>query len=320
MVSPLFFYGDAHEQNASGLSEFVVAPDMEGHRVDFALSRLMGISRGFAQKLIKVGNVSLSSVKRIKPSVKVSCGDILEVNVPPVETLDLEPQDVPFDVAYEDKDVIVVNKPAGLVVHPSPGHWSGTLVHGLLYRFPDIGNMNGVKRPGIVHRLDATTSGLMVVARNGLAQEGLFRDFKERRVFKEYLALCYGSLPSNRGSINYPIARDPYNRMRMAVFEDGREARTDYSVLWARNNFSFVRCRLHSGRTHQIRVHLSALRCPLVGDRLYAPSRISPFGENRVFLHSWRLSFKHPRTGKEMYFRSPLPQELVDFLQEILHR
>ncbi|MCE5202448.1 MAG: RluA family pseudouridine synthase [Synergistaceae bacterium] len=316
-TSSLFFYGDEGAAGDVAVQQsFTVAGDMAGHRIDFVLSRAMGISRGFSQKLIKEGRVSLVPERRIKPSIKAAEGDVMNVTVPPPEVLDLEPEDVPFDVIWHDDDIIVVNKPAGLVVHPAPGHWSGTLVHGLLYRFPDMGNLNGVRRPGIVHRLDATTSGLMVVARNGLAQEGLFRDFKSRRVEKEYLALCYGTPPSKEGVIRYPVGRDPYNRLRMAVVDDGRDAWTDYSVIWSKNGYSFVRCRLHTGRTHQIRVHMRAINCPLVGDRLYAPSQKSPFGEERIFLHSWRLAFVHPRTAAKMEFRVPLPRELGDFLKE----
>lgn len=295
----------------------MIGAELDAHRLDFAVSRLLGVSRGYAQKLIKEGHASLAPGRRVKPSVKVAVGDSIEVEIPPAETLDLEPQDVAFETVYDDADVIVVDKPAGLVVHPAPGHWSGTLVHGLLFRYPDLGTLNGVRRPGIVHRLDATTSGLMVVARNGLAQEGLFRDFKARRIRKEYLALCYGQTPALRGSVKYPIDRDPYNRLRMACVEDGREAWTDYERLWSVNDYSLVKCTLHSGRTHQIRVHMQAVRCPLVGDRLYAPSRRSPFGPERIFLHSWKLGFKHPRTGDDMFFTRPLPPELSGFLREI---
>ena len=295
----------------------MIGAELDAHRLDFAVSRLLGVSRGYAQKLIKEGHASLVPERRVKPSVKVAVGDLIEVEIPPAETLDLEPQDVAFETVYDDADVIVVDKPAGLVVHPAPGHWSGTLVHGLLFRYPDLGTLNGVRRPGIVHRLDATTSGLMVVARNGLAQEGLFRDFKARRIRKEYLALCYGKTPALRGSVKYPIDRDPYNRLRMACVEGGREAWTDYERLWSVNDYSLVKCTLHSGRTHQIRVHMQAVRCPLVGDRLYAPSRRSPFGPERIFLHSWKLGFKHPRTGDDMFFTRPLPPELSGFLREI---
>lgn len=296
---------------------FAIDGELDGHRLDYALSRLMGVSRNFSQKLIKEGNVSLTPERRVKPSIKVASGDVMRVVVPPVETLDLEPEDVPFDVVFSDNDVIVVNKPAGLVVHPAPGHWSHTLVHGLLFRFPDMGSLNGVQRPGIVHRLDSTTSGLMVVARNGLAQEGLFRDFKARRVEKEYIALCYGAPKSKRGEVRYPIGRDPYNRLRMAVTEDGRDAWTDFNVLWSANDYSLIVCRLHTGRTHQIRVHMAAVGCPLVGDALYAPSRKSPFGAERVFLHSWKLAFRHPRSGEQLRFMAPLPLALADFLADI---
>lgn len=311
--------GEVDVAAPSSIQEFSVGETLCGHRLDFAVSRLMGVSRAYSQKLIKEGSVDISPHRRIKPSIKVSGGDVLSICVPPVETLDLEPQDVPFETVYEDRDVIVVNKPAGVVVHPAPGHWNGTLVHGLLFKFPDLGALNGVQRPGIVHRLDSTTSGLMVVARNGLAQEGLFNDFKERRIKKEYLALCYGIPPANSGSIKYPIGRDPYNRLRMACTEDGRDSWTDYEIIWSEGGYSLVRCRLHSGRTHQIRVHMQAVRCPLVGDRLYAPSRISPFGAERIFLHSWKLGFKHPRTRETMEFTCPLPRELSGFLKTLRH-
>ena len=320
-TSSLFFYGEENApEKESETQRFVVSDEMDGHRLDFVLSRFLGISRGFSQKLIKEGRTELSPERRIKPSIKVAQGDLISVIVPPVETLDLEPEDVPFETVYSDNDIIVVNKPAGLVVHPAPGHWTGTLVHGLLYRFPDMGSLNGVNRPGIVHRLDATTSGLMVVARNGLAQEGLFRDFKARRVEKEYLALCWGTPPSPKGEIRYPIGRDPYNKIKMAVTEDGRDAWTDYETIWSRNGHSLIKCRLHTGRTHQIRVHMAAIKCPLVGDKTYTPARPSPFKEDRVFLHSWKLSFEHPRSKERMNFRAPLAPELSAVLADILGR
>ncbi|NLD06276.1 MAG: RluA family pseudouridine synthase [Synergistaceae bacterium] len=317
-TSSLFFYAeDRLGKNDSETQRFTVSDEMDGHRLDFVVSRYLGISRGFSQKLIKEGKTELIPERRIKPSIKVTTGDIISVTVPPVETLDLEPEDVPFETVYSDNDIIVVNKPAGLVVHPAPGHWTGTLVHGLLYRFPEMGSLNGVNRPGIVHRLDATTSGLMVVARNGLAQEGLFRDFKARRVEKEYLALCWGTPPSIKGEIRYPVGRDPYNKIRMAVTEDGRDAWTDYETIWSKNGYSLIKCRLHTGRTHQIRVHMAAIKCPLVGDKTYAPSRTTPFTEPRVFLHSWKLSFEHPRSKERMKFRVALAHELSSLLQEV---
>lgn len=302
------------------IQNFTVDGGLDGHRLDFAVSRLLGLSRGFAQKIIKAGGVELIPPRRIKSSLKVESGDMLKVQVPPHDELELEAENIAFEVLYSDQDLAVINKPAGLVVHPAPGHWTGTLVHGLLYKFPDLGVMNGVKRPGIVHRLDATTSGLMVVAKNGLAQESLCHEFKERRVNKEYLALCWGTPPRKSGSIDLPIARDPYNRLRMAAVEDGRDSKTDYQTLWSNGGYSLLRCVLHSGRTHQIRVHMQAIRCPLVGDTLYAPGRKSPFDEKRIFLHAWKLAFTHPRTRQRMSFNCPLPNDLTSFLRDILSK
>lgn len=301
-------------------TKFLVTEEMKEHRLDYFVSRELGISRKFAQTLIKDANVRTIPERRIKPSIKVKVDEEIIITLPPIEELDLEPEDVAFEVIYFDNDIIVINKPAGLVVHPAPGHWTGTLVHGLLFRFPDMGCLNGVKRPGIVHRLDSTTSGLMVIARNGLAQEALFRDFRDRRIYKEYIALCHGIPSAKEGIIKYPIGRDPYNRTRMAITDDGRDAWTDYSVIWSKLNYSLVRCLLHTGRTHQIRVHMASIRCPLVGDRLYCPNKVSSFGSERVFLHAWKLKFKHPRTGEEMSFLQPIPSELSLFLKGIVDK
>jgi 23S rRNA pseudouridine1911/1915/1917 synthase len=319
-ASSPFFSADDDLEKSADVRTFDVSGDMEGHRLDFFVSRSLGISRNSAQALIRQGAVSLSSEERVKPSVKVPAGARVSVMMPEAPEVKLEPEDVPFEVVYSDGDIIVVNKPAGLIVHPAPGYGSGTLVNGLLFRFPDLVSGKELHRPGIVHRLDRTTSGLMVVARNGLAMEFLFKDFKMRRVGKEYLALCMGKPKRERGSVSLPIGRDPSNRTRMTVIESGRPSLTDYRVIWSFNGFSLVRCTLHSGRMHQIRVHMKALNCPLVGDRVYAPNARSPFKEERIFLHSWRLSFTHPRTRKRMEFRSVLPPELTAYLREVLSK
>lgn len=303
--------------SASSLFEFSVSEDLDGHRLDYAVSRELGLSRNYSQHLIKQARVTLKNAQRVKPSLKLRLGDSITVNVPPPEKLDLEPEDIDFGVVYSDDDIIIVDKPAGLVVHPAPGHWRGTLVHGLLFRFPELGSMNGVERPGIVHRLDATTSGLMVVARNGLAQERLWADFKERRVSKTYLALAHGTPKKRTFRVDLPIARDPVVGTRMTVAEWGRPSVTDFETLWSRCGASLMMCRLHTGRTHQIRVHLKAIGHPLVGDALYAPKRYSPFDPPRVFLHSWKLGIKHPRSGEEMTFCSHLPRELIDAINAI---
>jgi 23S rRNA pseudouridine1911/1915/1917 synthase len=294
----------------------VVTPDLSCHRLDYAVSRELGVSRAYAQNIIKSGLVKHSAGRRIKPSIRTEENEHYEIKLPPPEKLDLEPENVPFGVVYSDDDIIVVDKPAGLVVHPAPGHFHGTLVHGLLYRFPEFGNMNGVMRPGIVHRLDATTSGLMVVARRGLAMEKLYAEFKARRVDKTYLFLCNGTPKDRKARIDVPIGRDAGGK-RMTVREDGRAAVTDYEIFWSGEEYSFGKCVIHTGRTHQIRVHMKAIGCPLVGDALYAPSRCSPFAGNRVFLHSWRLSFTHPTSGDRVSYRSFIPGDLANLLTGI---
>lgn len=303
--------------SASSMYQFTVTPDLSSHRLDYAVSRELGISRAYAQKLIKEGRVTSEPEKRIKPSIKIELNEKYFIDVPLPEKLDLEPEDVTFEVVYSDEDVIVVDKPAGLVVHPAPGHRHGTLVHGLLYRFPELGNINGVERPGIVHRLDATTSGLMVVARNGLAQEKLWAEFKARRVLKRYLALCCGVPKKARARIDIPIGRDRNNRFRMAACGDGREAVTDYETIWSSNGFSLVSCSIITGRTHQIRVHMKSIGCPLVGDTLYAPKNKNPFESQRVFLHSWKLCFSNPRDGRPMPFTSFIPPDLTGLLRSL---
>ncbi|MDR2136674.1 MAG: RluA family pseudouridine synthase, partial [Synergistaceae bacterium] len=211
-------------------------------------------------------------------------------------------------------DLLVIDKPAGLVVHPAPGHWKGTLVHGLLWRYPDLGPFNNVRRPGIVHRLDATTSGLMLVARGQRAMELLQKDFKARTIEKTYLALARGSFNRREGVLEGPIGRHSANRLKMAVTEGGRPSITEYRVLWEKDGYSFVVCKLLTGRTHQIRVHMAAAGHPLAGDSLYGtvPKKDAL---HRVFLHSWKLGFLHPVSGRKLSFTCPLPEELRTFLK-----
>jgi len=244
----------------------------------------------------------------------------ITVRVLPRPVQDIIPEPVDFIIVYADADILVVDKPSGLIVHPSPGHWSGTLVHGLLYRFPEIGDYGVPERPGIVHRLDGSTSGLMVVSRNERSHELLSRAFQERRVQKEYIALVWGSPKKHEGTIDLPIGRDSKNRYRMSVTPSGKYAVTNYKVLWNRKGMSLVKCSILTGRTHQIRVHMKHIGCPLVGDHLYAPKRKTPLLLERVFLHSWLFSFPHPIDGRIMRFRSFLPPELVGFLKAAFPR
>lgn len=305
---------DATREEAS-VETVTIAEENAGQRLDLVLSGDLGLTRSFVQKMIREGAVRLEGDgKRIKAGLKVRQGQLFHIEIPPVQTLDLEPEPVPFGVVYEDSDLLVIEKPGGIVVHPAPGHRTGTLVHGLLHRFPDIGCFNGVQRPGIVHRLDRGTSGLMVVARTPAASDALIDLFRRRAILKEYIALGWGVPDSVSAEIDVPIGRDPQNRLRMAAVPWGKPARTRYRVLWSTEKWSLFRCRLLTGRTHQIRVHLRLVGCPLVGDRLYAPGRSSPFPEERFFLHSWRLGFIHPRTGKELQFTCPLPDDLKALL------
>lgn len=297
----------------------------EGSRADVVISKFLGLSRSFVQRLIKEGLVHLAISRRIKSSYKVKSGDLLTVEIPPPRPSDIVPEPVDFSLIYEDKHIIVLDKPAGIVVHPSPGHWRGTLVHGLLHRFPDIGSINDVIRPGIVHRLDSTTSGLMVVARDVESLHSLQISFQERLVNKVYLALACGRSISDKVSVRVPIGRDDKNRYRMSVDPNGKESWTDVEPFWNIPPYSFLSCRLHTGRTHQIRVHLRHLGAPLVGDTLYGFKRIKQgkaektLGD-RVFLHAWKLSFPHPVTGQTMSFRSPLPSDLTLSLKELLSK
>lgn len=308
------------DSSTEKIYNLVVSDELVGERLDVFLACKLDKTRSQVQFLISDGKVSIEGQKKAKSSMIVRPQMVVSVRVQPKPVQDLVPEPISLDIFYADDDLVVVNKPSGLIVHPAPGHWSGTLVHGLLHRFPEIGEFGGPERPGIVHRLDGSTSGLMVVSRNERAHDLLSKAFQERRVQKEYLALVWGSPKNPEGTVDLPIGRDPKNRYRMAVTASGRRSVTGYTLLWRRKGFSLVRCSLMTGRTHQIRVHMKHLGCPIVGDQLYAPRRKMPFGLERVFLHSWMLAFSHPVDGSPMRFRAPLPPELVDFLQKAFSR
>jgi 23S rRNA pseudouridine1911/1915/1917 synthase len=289
-------------------------------RLDVLISRHLGVTRAFAQKLVRENRVNIEApgsprFLKIKPSRKIAAGESVAVSLPPPETLEIEPEDVPFQVVYEDSYLLVLDKPAGVVVHPAPGHWRGTLVHGLLFRYPGLGPFNNVARPGIVHRLDATTSGLMLVAREQKTMESLQKAFETRTVGKHYLALVHNPFNPLRGTLEGPVGRHPQNRLKMAVVQGGRPSATEYRVLWNRADYAFVVCKLLTGRTHQIRVHMSAAGHPIVGDVLYGAKGLPGF--DRVFLHSWRLTFTHPQTNQTLTFTRPLPDELKQRLMKL---
>jgi 23S rRNA pseudouridine1911/1915/1917 synthase len=260
-----------------------------------------------------------------KPSYKLEAGETVEIKIPPPPLPGVEAENIPLDILYQDADVAVVNKPAGMIVHPGAGADSGTLVAALLHRFDGgkgLSMVGGPLRPGIVHRIDKGTSGALLIARTDMAHLKLVEDFRERRIQKTYVALLHGKLKGESGRIELPISRDIRRRSRMtARRREGREARTDWKIRMRVGNFSLIEADLHTGRTHQIRVHFSALGCPVVGDTVYGAPRQERVGNElmpvleRNFLHAARIAFMHPRSGKRIECRAPLPSELVLYVQ-----
>jgi 23S rRNA pseudouridine1911/1915/1917 synthase len=300
------------------MSEVFVIPDsVAGDRIDRALALLTGWSRAEVQSLL-TDELVLVGGHAVAKSHRVSTGDIIELlggPVPPAPPVG-EPVDV--DIRYVDDHVVVVNKPAGLIVHPGSGHGSGTLVHGLLYRFPEIAGVGDPFRPGIVHRLDRDTSGLLMIARTASAYESLVSQLGDRSVERVYDALVWGIPASSRGVIDAPIGRNAHRRTRMAVRDDGRDARTQYQVTrsWRRPEIAALECRLETGRTHQIRVHLAAIGHPVVGDATYGGYREN-VSLTRPFLHARVLGFAHPQHGEWIRVEEPLPAELVTVLDTL---
>ncbi len=294
----------------------LVVPVGAGGRVDRVASDLSGLSRSRIQRLITEGRVRAGGAP-VRARDSVGPGDVLEVDVPPAEPTTIEPEAIPLDVVFEDADVLVVNKPWGLVVHPSAGHASGTLVNALLARDTAYGGIAGVQRPGIVHRLDRDTSGLIMVAKTDAAQSSLMAQLKARRVKKTYLALVQGTVQAGAGRIEAPIGRDPKNRMRMAVVSDGRPSVTGYRVRERFAEWTLLELDLVTGRTHQIRVHLAALGHPVAGDPVYGTgtSRRGPDALERLFLHAWRLTFATPSTGDLVRLEAGLPDVLEAVLE-----
>lgn len=278
-------------------------------RVDRYLAGLIdGYSREAVKSLIEKGAVLVNG-SPVKPSHPLKAGDLVSVDVPDAAVLDVEPEDIPLNVVFEDGDVIVVDKPQGLGVHPAPGMWNGTLVNALLYRKCGLSAINGIVRPGIVHRIDKDTSGLLIIAKNDTAHRSLARQFELHTIDREYAAAAHGVFRQAHVTIDAPIGRNPRNRKKMAVVPSGgRRAVTHAAVQTQYTHFAFVACRLETGRTHQIRVHLSHLGHPVIGDPLYGKSASldKPFAGQ--VLHARLLGFSHPSTGERMIFTSPLPE------------
>jgi 23S rRNA pseudouridine1911/1915/1917 synthase len=306
-----------------------IGPDHAGLRLDaFLASQLENWSRARLQKLIENEDILVNG-KVAKPSYKLREHDEIEVELPPPATTGFAPENIPIDIVYEDETLLVVNKPAGLVVHPAAGTPSGTLANALAYHFQQLPDAGTGLRPGIVHRLDRDTSGLLVVAKTESALENLSDQFRDRTVFKSYVALVHGRVQSNSGRIDQPIARDPSNRTRMAVVRGGRNSLTLYRVRRTYDRFTLLDVELKTGRTHQIRVHLAWLKHPVVGDETYAAGRDNTIPDpqlrarirslNRQFLHAEKLGFVHPATKEIVRFESALPADLSDFLGQLEH-
>ena len=318
--------------SGGGTFLFNIGGEEQGLRLDhFLVSKSMALSRSRIQELIRKGSIRVNRAAS-RPSYRVRTGDHISVSIPPLLPPALQPEPVSFAVVYEDTSVIVVDKPAGLVVHPAPGHATGTLVHGLLWHCGDLSGIGGVTRPGIVHRLDKDTSGLMVVAKNDHAHAALARQFKAGEIRKEYRTLVHGRLKETKGMIDAPIARHSRKRKEMAVVQDrGKQAITVWWLLESfEAGFSFLRVAIKTGRTHQIRVHFSHLGHPVVGDLVYGygkrwwkghplQKRGTTVFPQRQMLHAKSLGFHHPKSGRFMQFDADLPDDFRDMLESLRH-
>ena len=284
----------------------------------FILAQHPDFSRSRIEGLVKAGYVTVNGVVAAKAGQKVAEDDEVVVEIPPPVPAVPEPEDIPLDVVYEDDDIVVVNKPAGLVVHPAPGHYTGTLVNALLHHCPNLAGIGGVARPGIVHRLDQDTSGLIVVAKSQPAMDGLVKAFASHvNVEKTYLAICHGRPSLDAGRIENLIGRHPVDRKRMAIVErNGKRAVTNWQVVRG-GRISLIRCVIETGRTHQIRVHMASLGCPVIGDKVYGKSaldkRLDPVPQ-RQMLHAWRLVLWHPVKNEKMTFEAPLPDDFREYV------
>ena len=274
-------------------------------------------TRSYLQKLIKDGEVTVNG-KNVKTGYQLSKGDEVSVNIPEPKELDVEPQKMNLDIVYEDDDVILVNKPKGMVVHPAPGHTTDTLVNGLLYHCKDnLSGINGVARPGIVHRIDRDTTGILIVCKNDMSHNSIAAQLKEHSINRRYRALVHGNLKDDTGTVEGPIGRHPIDRKKMAINEkNGKPAVTHYTVLERFGNYTLIECKLETGRTHQIRVHMTSIGHPLVGDEVYGPAKC-PFKLQGQCLHAMILGFVHPRTGEYMEFSADLPEYFEDLLRKL---
>lgn len=297
--------------------EINIEKERAGERIDKLITDMLssGYSRSYVQKLINNENV-LVNEKQIKSNYKVSENDIVKIMIPYPEEFNIEPENIPLDIVYEDNDVILINKPKGMVVHPSAGHYRGTLVNALMYHCTNLSGINGVMRPGIVHRIDMNTTGIIVACKNDAAHISLSEQLKEHSITRYYYAICHNCFNEPSGTVNAPIGRHPVDRKKMAInFKNGKEAITHYEVIENLKNYAFIKCKLETGRTHQIRVHMASISHPLLGDDVYCNAKC-PFDLQGQTLHAGVLGFIHPRTGKYVEFEAPLP----DYFEKVLKK
>lgn len=296
----------------SEVVQVTVAEEQKSERIDKFVAEINSEwSRSQVQQWIKDAVVTVNG-KSVKGNYKVKGNDEITVTIPEPEELDIQPEDMNLEVYYEDADVLVVNKPRGMVVHPAPGHTKGTLVNGLMHHCTDLSGINGVMRPGIVHRIDKDTSGLLMVAKNDMAHESLVNQLVAKTVTRRYKAIVHGVIPHDKGIIDAPIGRDKKERQSMTVDENGKNAVTHFQVLERFKDFTLVECRLETGRTHQIRVHMKYIGYPLAGDPKYGPKKTLDM--NGQALHAGILGFDHPRTGEYIEFEAPIPEVFEEVL------
>ena len=299
------------------MTTIIIPQELAGQRIDKAVCVcLPELARAFVQKLIEQGQI-LSDGKAVSKSYKPRAGEMLTVLQSEPCEIEAKPEDIPLDVRYEDDDLLVVNKPRGMVVHPAPGNPDGTLVNALLYHCRgQLSGINGVLRPGIVHRIDRDTSGLLMIAKNDAAHQSLAAQLKEHSVTRRYTAIVQGCLAEDEGTVDRPIGRDRKNRLRMAVDRDGKRAVTHYRVLERFSRYTLVECRLETGRTHQIRVHMASLGHPLLGDVLYGAAPVKWAADGQC-LHARLLGFVHPRSGEYLEFESELPDHMRKIIEKL---
>jgi len=323
---------DSHMKNNSPYEEFedldpsadgepryswIVTQEQAGERVDKHVTDALSdpaVSRSQIQEWIRAGAITLNG-QQVKANTRVAADDQVDIAVPEPEPLTLQPENIPLDIVYEDGDVIVIDKPRGMVVHPAAGHPSGTVVNALLYHCRDLSGINGVMRPGIVHRIDKDTSGLLMAAKNDLAHVSLAAQLKDHSVNRRYKALVYGTIPHDRGTIEAPLGRDPHDRKLYTVTDrGGKHAVTHFTVLERFGDYTYVELQLETGRTHQIRVHMKYIGHPLVGDPVYGGRSGRTLGMSGQALHAGELGFVHPRTGVQLDFAAPLPDDMAEVL------